>query len=116
EEMRFARIENNDQVFEIKADKLKDLFVSASSLRDTRLARFETKNVRRVEVTQEGTKTAVLFRGDKEKDPWRVETPSEASKDASMLAEESKVTELLDKLSGLTGQDKETDRPIFGVS
>jgi hypothetical protein len=97
EEYRFAKLQNNDQIFEIKADKLKDIFVPAKELRDPRLARFETKNVQRIEVTQpEGTIVLV-----KDKDRWKLEKPLAAD------AEESKVTDLLDKLSRLEARDQD---------
>src|SRR5262249_51698417 len=37
---RYAKLANNDQVFEIKDDKLKDVFVPVADLRDSRVARF----------------------------------------------------------------------------
>jgi hypothetical protein len=109
EEYRFAKLQNNDQIFEIKADKLKDILVSAKELRDPRLARFETKDVQRVEVIQpEGTIVLV-----KDKGHWKLEKPHAAD------AEDSKVTDLLDKLSRLEARDQDVvdskDLPKFGL-
>ncbi|HEV3257785.1 MAG TPA: DUF4340 domain-containing protein [Gemmataceae bacterium] len=88
---RYAKLKDNEQIFEIKDDKLKDILVKADTLRDPRLARFSTDDVRRVEVTDTGG-TIVL---DKVKDQWRLKEPVHAD------AETSKVNDLLDKLSGL---------------
>lgn len=109
QEFRYAKLKDNAQLFEIKADKLKDVFVSAADLRDSKLARFANKDVRRVEV-EHGKDSLVLFRDDK--DRWQVEM---AGKKA-MLAEENKVSDLLDKLSGLTAQEKEWDGQVRGAS
>jgi hypothetical protein len=42
DEYRYARLKDNDQVFEIQADKLKDLFPTTDTLRDAKLARFSS--------------------------------------------------------------------------
>src|SRR5262249_20714021 len=98
QEYRFARLQTGDktfqQVFEVKADKLKDLLVSADPLRDPKLARFKTEDVRRVEV-KHGAAEVVLV---KEKEDWQLEKP------AKQEAKSAKVTELLDKLSALEAQ------------
>jgi hypothetical protein len=91
EAYRFAKLQDNDQVFEIKADKLKDVFVAAETLRDARLARFRTEDARRVELTLPDRHIVLV----KEKDRWQLEQPLKAD------AEMTKVNELLDKLSGL---------------
>lgn len=97
EAYRYAKLQDNDQVFEIKADKLKDIFVPTDQLRDARLARFRPEDVQKVEIHQ-GGQDIVL---EKEKGAWRVRKPFAAD------AEGSKVTELLDKLSGLQARDKD---------
>jgi hypothetical protein len=97
EEYRYAKLENNDQIFEIKADKLKDVFVTADSLRDAHLARFRTEDARRVELNQEGHEIVLV----KQQDRWRLQKPLDTD------AESSKITELLDKLSGLEARDKD---------
>jgi hypothetical protein len=95
EEYRYAKLANNDQVFEVRADTLKDLFVAAKDVRDPRLARFKADDARRLEVKYAGQDVALA----KEKDRWRLEKPLQAD------AETSKVNELLDKLSGLEARD-----------
>jgi hypothetical protein len=97
EPYRYAKLQNNDQVFEIRADKLKDVFVAADTLRDARLARFRTEDVRRFELDREGQKLVAV----KDKERWRLEKPFQAD------AEASKITEILDKLSNLQANDKD---------
>lgn len=100
---RYAKLEKNDQVFEVKADKLKDIVVAADTLRDPRLARFRSEDARRVEIQQEG-RHIVLVREkekDKDRDVWKVQKPYAGE------AEESQVNELLDKLSGLRAEGKD---------
>jgi hypothetical protein len=93
EEFRYARLEGNEQLFEIKGDRLKDVLVAAEDLRDPQLARFRDDDVRRVEI-HEGGRELILVR-DKDKDRWRLEKP------LAVEAERGQVTELLGKLSGL---------------
>jgi len=97
DEYRFAKLQDNAQVFEIKADKLKDVFVAANTLRDARLARFRTEDARGIEISKAGQVIALV----KDKDQWRLQKPFEGE------AESSKITELLDKLSGMQALDKD---------
>lgn len=107
EEYRYAKLPDNDQIFEVKTDKLKDLAASLSDLRDARLARFKTGDVRKLEITWKG-KTILLA---KEKDKWRLEKP------IAVDAESNPVNEVLDKLSGLEAKggdvrDKEDPKTV----
>ncbi|MCI0681177.1 MAG: DUF4340 domain-containing protein [Gemmataceae bacterium] len=97
EEYRYAKLEHNDQIFEIKTDKLKDVAVKHDDLRDPQVARFKTDDVRRVEI-QQPKETLVLV---KDKDKWKFEKP------VALEAESQPITELLDKLSGLRATDKD---------
>jgi len=97
EEFRYAKLQYNDQVFEIKADKFKDVFVSLDKLRDSRVARFNSSDARRVEINH-GGEDIVL---GKDKDNWKIIKPFSAE------ADNSKVTELLNKLSDLQAHDKD---------
>jgi hypothetical protein len=97
DEYLFAKLQDNDQVFEIKADKLKDVFVAPDTLRDPRLARFKPEDIRRVELSHGGQDLVFV----KDKDRWRLQKPLEFDADSA------KVTELLDKLSGLQARDKD---------
>jgi hypothetical protein len=98
DEYRYAKLQDNDQVFEIKAEHLKDLFVGVDTVRDARVARFRTEDANRVEIEQPGQKPVVLV---KEKGNWKLQEPFQAE------AETSKVNDLLDKLSGLQARDKD---------
>jgi hypothetical protein len=97
EEYRYAKLAYNDQIFEIKADKLKDVFASLDTLRDARVARFNTADARRVEI-KHGGEDIVL---EKDKDNWKLIKPLAAE------ADNSKVTDLLNKLSDLQARDKD---------
>jgi hypothetical protein len=102
EEYRYAKLQDNEQIFEIKADKTKPIFVALDSLRDPRLARFRTEDARRVEIKRDGQDIVLA----KEKDQWRLQKPLSAD------AEVSKVNELLDKLSGLEARGADVlDKP-----
>ncbi len=95
DEYRYAKLRDNDQIFEIKVERLKDIFVAAKELRDARLARFKAEDARRLEVKYAGQDVVLV----KDKDTWHLQTATGAE------AETSKVTELLDKLSGLEARD-----------
>ncbi len=97
EEYRYAKLQYNDQVFEIKADKLKDVFVSLDKLRDSRVARFNSSDARRVEIKHVGEDIVL----GKDKDNWKIIKPFSAE------ADNSKVMELLNKLSDLQARDKD---------
>jgi hypothetical protein len=97
DEFRYAKLQDNDQIFDIKADKLKDLLVSADNLRDARLARFRADEARRLEIRSGGVEILLA----REKDQWRLLKPFAAD------AESSKINELLDKLAALEARDKD---------
>jgi hypothetical protein len=103
EEYRYARLapkgsQSSEQtpIFELRADKFNDLFVAASSLEDEKLARFQSKDVNRVEITQPSGKIVLVREKDEKKaDRWRVTQPIQA------LGEYDKISELINKLEGL---------------
>jgi hypothetical protein len=96
----YAKLQDNDQLFEIKGgESLNDVFVHLDSLRDARLARFKTGDVKSVEIVQ-GDKDILLEKA-KDKDAWRVKKPLDVD------AETAKITELLDKLSNLSARDQD---------
>jgi hypothetical protein len=96
-EYRFAKLEANDQIFEIKTDKLKDVAVKVDELRDPQLARFKSDDVRRIEI-QQGKEKLVLV---KDKEKWKLEAP------VQLDAESQPITELLDKLAGMQARDQD---------
>ncbi|HEY1860644.1 MAG TPA: DUF4340 domain-containing protein [Gemmataceae bacterium] len=127
EEFRYAKLQNNSQIFEIKTDKLKDIFLATKDLRDPRLARFEPKEVSRLEIKQNVAEIVLLreMQPEKEKkDPaafaeqetakWRLEKPIQAEADST------KVTELLNDLSRLEARDPDIldgkDAKTYGLA
>lgn len=104
-EVRYAKLEGNPQVFEIRPDKLKDILVLPNTLRDLRLARFEAGDVRRLEIRQ--GKTELVFAKEKQdkKDRWRMLKPEQNDADSEQISE------LLNKLSGLDVKESDIIDP-----
>lgn len=105
EEYRFAKLENNDQFFEIKTDKLGDITLAVDALRDPQLARFKADDVKRLEI-RHGKQTLVFAKvkeDDKDKDStkekWRLEKPNQDDIEAKQ------VEDFLEKLAGLQARD-----------
>lgn len=107
ETFRYAKLADNPLVFEIRADKLADLIADPESLRDPSLARFEPANVTELAIAMKSKPPIKLLRkkgnknADKEddrKDRWFV---------GDLLADEAKVTELIDALAKLDAKGKE---------
>jgi hypothetical protein len=112
EEYRYAKLDTNNQVFEIKAVKLKDI-ASFESLRDPQLVRFKTDDVKRLEI-QRGDETLVFAKiKDNDKEKWRIEKPTQED------AEPKQIEEVLEKLTSLRADDKnvldEADLKIVGL-
>ncbi|MSQ96790.1 MAG: DUF4340 domain-containing protein, partial [Gemmataceae bacterium] len=106
EEYRYAKLDQNDQIFEIKADKLRDIGVDLEDLRDPLLARFKTDDVKRLEI-QHGAQALVFVKtkeADKGKEKgreiWRLQKPSQE-------VELAAVEELLEKLASLRASDRD---------
>ena len=97
EEYRYAKLQYNDQIFEIKADKLKDIFVTLDKLRDSRIVHFNSADARRVEIKHKGEEIVL----EKDQGDWKLVKPFPAE------ADNSKVTDLLTKLSDLQARDKD---------
>lgn len=91
EKYRYAKLQGNDQVFEIKDEKLKDVFVAPDALRDARLARFRAEDVQRMELKYKDVEIVLA----KKDNGFRLEKPISAD------AETSKVMEVIDRLSQL---------------
>ncbi len=99
EDLRYARLRGNDQVFEIRTNRLKDIFVPLDTLRDPHIARFSSSDVQRIEVKHKG-QDVVLVR-DKEKERWKLMQPIQAD------ADRDKVNDFLSKLAGLEARGKD---------
>jgi hypothetical protein len=97
EEYRYAKLEGNDQIFEIKADKLKDVFVPLDTLRDAQTVRFKPDDARSLEVVAGGQTISLVKEGAR----WKLVKPFQADADAA------KVSDLLTKLAGLEARDKD---------
>jgi Domain of unknown function (DUF4340) len=101
---RFARLVGNSQVFEIKADKLGELFAAATEVRDGRLARFRSADARRVEIAKVDGQIALVDERDEEakEDHWKLLVAGQSGN-----ADGLKVTDLVDRIAELqaNGQD-----------
>ena len=62
EEYRYAKLKDSELVFELRSDKLADLFASPEDLRDPNLVRLDIGDVTKVEVAVEGKPPVVLTR------------------------------------------------------
>ncbi|MBM4096446.1 MAG: DUF4340 domain-containing protein [Planctomycetes bacterium] len=93
-----ARLENNPKVFEVRKDRIDQVFPDVATLRDPRLARYEQGDVVRLEIAVPGKPKTVL---EKKEEAWRLVEPMARAGDAS------KVTALLGKIANLeaTGAD-----------
>ena len=91
QEMRFAKILDNDQIFEINGDGLKNIFVSVDQIRDPMLARINPTDAIKCEI-QQGKNSLSLMKKDGR---WKIEAPIQAD------ADPEKVNELLTKFSSL---------------
>jgi hypothetical protein len=113
EEYRFAKLRDNDLVFELRTDKLNDLFADPHEFRDPALARFETSDVAEVTVAMKGKPAVTVVRKPGNKDAELEEDKQDRWYVGGVLADTSKVTELLDQLRGLEarGKDNLIDSP-----
>ncbi len=98
ETYRYAKVPNNPQVFEVRADKLDAVFVAPAAARDAKPFRFRANDAKRVEVVRETGKIVLA----KEKDAsaggverWKLVEPAKADADTG------KVLELIDKIADL---------------
>jgi len=114
EKYYFAKLENNEQIFEVKEDKFSNLFASVSSLRDPSLARFEIDNVSSVGI-EIPNKPAIILKqtkaekNSKKPDRWDIAQPFQK------LAESSAVTDLLRQLSQMSASGKDVFDPKSDV-
>jgi hypothetical protein len=99
EEFRYAKLPDNDQVFEIKADKLKHLVVAANTLRDPQLARFKSDDVKKVAI-QDADRSLRFVNED---GAWKLFLHDKPAFDV----ERTKVDDLIEKLAGLRADGKD---------
>jgi len=100
---RFARVDGNPQLFVVSADKLADLFVSASTLADPEVARFARDEVRQIAIKPNGKPEIrlALTKGnskstkvEEQQDRWFIQAMPNP-----ILADTASVNDLLDRLS-----------------
>lgn len=113
EEYRYAKLDNNPLVFEVRADKLGDLFAKPEDVRDPQLARFDTGDVTELTVAVKGKPPVRLVKKKGNKDAENAADRDDRWYVGDILAEPSKVTELLDQLGRLEarGKDAVIDNP-----
>ena len=103
EDFRYARLEDNHQVFEVKAAGLADIFVGPEALRDPLAARFAPADATRISVELPGKSSFALVKAD---NAWKIERTGQQP---LVDADPAKVNDLLTRLSGLDAKDKEKD-------
>ena len=112
EEYRYAKLDNNPLVFEVRTDKLGDLFADPDTFRDATLARFETAEVQEVTIALKGKPPVKLVRKKGNKDADRDADKLDRWYVGDVLAETARVTELLDALAKLDAKkDAIVDNP-----
>ncbi len=92
--VRYARLVGNDQLFEIKVGSYESLLASGETLRDDHLARFDNKDVRRIEVDHGGRQLVLVHTKEKpksaegrEEDRWKLEKPLQGDADSLLVSE-----------------------------
>ena len=87
-----ARLETNPKVFEVRKDRVDQVFADIATLRDPKLARYEQADVVLVEIEGPNRAKTVI---EKSGDEWKLREPMVRAADTA------KVTALLGKLVGL---------------
>jgi hypothetical protein len=101
EEYRYAKLPGNEQIFEIKAEKLRDIAPEAEALRDPQLAHFKPADVTRLEMRHGDQDLVLVKRKDNDQEKWRFKKPGQED------AETKQVEEVLDKLAALRAGGKD---------
>lgn len=101
EEYRYARLVGNDLIFEVRTDALTGLFADPAALRDAHLAHFDTNDVRTLTITRPNQPPITLTKKLGNKDAADADAREDRWMVGNILAETSKVTELLTPLAGL---------------
>ena len=103
EDFLFAQLADNPQVFEVKADRVNQVFVSRAKLRDSKLARFKVADVEKLQIT--GAAHAAPITLAKKDGKWSLEAPF------TRLADGAKVESLIGKLEGLEAKEADVEEP-----
>ena len=109
DEYRFAKLEDNPLVFELKADKLSDLQINFSrtrsgspvdDLRDPVLVRFETSQVNGVAIEGKAGKADRMIQIEKMGDEWNLQKPFQEQADRAEVEGLLKVLKDMEARSG----------------
>ena len=109
----FAKFEDNPLLFEVRADRVDGLFLTADDLRDATLARFNAAEVNEVRVNLRGAAPFVLTRKLGVKDAEKDEDKQDRWYLGDRLADSAKIGEFLDQLGKL---DAKTPADRLGIS
>lgn len=118
-EFRYAMLADNPSIFRVNTNRFSEVFVKSTSLRDPRLARFDSEEIEEILIEHSAEPPVRLSRvkGDpkaatesERQDRWYLAR----NEQAALLADSSKVNELLSLLSNLeTPAEKQTfNRPM----
>jgi hypothetical protein len=112
EEYRYAKLDNNPLIFEIRTDRLDELFPKPQDVRDARLARFDTADVTEVTIHVKDKPSITLTKKKGNPDATNPADRDDRWYVGDILAERSRVTELLDQLSRLEARGEDViDNP-----
>ena len=114
EEFRAAKLAENELVFEVRSDALEANFQKPDAYRDARPVRFAADDVTTLTVAMKGQPAVTLVRKPGVKDAERDEDRQDRwTVNGEQLAEQSKVSELLEPLAKLEAKsaDAALDRP-----
>ena len=107
EEYRYAKLKDNDLVFELRADKFDAIFGDPQDYRDAALVRFDSNDVTGLQLAVRGKPPIALTKKEGKKDADRDDEKQDRWYLGDQLAEPAKVTELLDQLSKLEAKGKD---------
>ena len=114
EEFRAAKLAENDLIFEVRSDALEANFQKPDGYRDARPVRFDAADVTTLTVAIKGQPPLTLVRKPGAKDAERDEDRQDRwTVNGEQLAEQSKVSELLEPLAKLEAKsaDAALDKP-----
>ncbi len=114
EEYRAAKLAENELVFEVRSDALEANFQKPDGYRDARPVRFDAADVTTFTVAMKGQPAVTLVRKPGVKDAEREDDRQDRwTVNGEQLAEQSKVTELLEPLAKLEAKSTDTalDKP-----
>ena len=99
EVFHYASLDGLDLLFEVKADKFPELFAKPDDVRDPSLARFEAATVTEFTIAMKGKPAIQLLKKKGNKDAVKDDDKQDRWYVGDILAETTKVTELLDSLA-----------------